>query len=82
MPSSSNDKPSSLSSATGGGKPATTQAAGDKSNFQMTKEGWGGRVSFQTSMGLKMTPDDIEEGNQILDAFRNIDAEQEASQRK
>jgi len=34
---------------------------------------YGGRPNFQHSMGLKMTPDDIEEGNRILEAFMEAD---------
>ncbi|KUI66403.1 hypothetical protein VM1G_01874 [Cytospora mali] len=88
MPSSNNNnnnknnQPSSSSSARdqSGNNPAA--AAGGKSNYKMAKEGWGDRVSFQHSMGLKMTPDNIHEGNEILDAFRSSDAEQQANQRR
>ncbi|CAF9905595.1 MAG: hypothetical protein GOMPHAMPRED_003278 [Gomphillus americanus] len=30
---------------------------------------WGGRENFQASYGLKMTPDDIDEGNAIIEAM-------------
>lgn len=33
------------------------------------KKYYGSRPNFQYSYGLKMTPDDIEEGNTILDAL-------------
>lgn len=82
MPSNKSSSSSSSSSSSAGGQPATTQSSSNQSNYQMAKEGWGDRVSFQTSMGLKMTPDDIDEGNEILDAYRDADAEQNANQRK
>ncbi|ROV91237.1 hypothetical protein VPNG_09695 [Cytospora leucostoma] len=75
----SNGKSSSSSSA--GRRTDTASQEGGQSNYRMVKDGWGDRVNFQASMGLGMTPEDIDEGNQILDAFRDADAEQ-ASQRK
>lgn len=42
-----------------------------KSKYQFIKEGWGNRINFQASYGLNMTPDDIEEGNAILEALMN-----------
>ncbi|KAF8427693.1 hypothetical protein EV426DRAFT_699759 [Tirmania nivea] len=38
---------------------------------------YGGRVNFQASFGLKMTPEDIEEGNRILEGFLQHDKEEE-----
>lgn len=35
--------------------------------YSIIKEGWGDRPNFQYSYGLKMGPDDIEEGNAILE---------------
>ncbi|THU97515.1 hypothetical protein K435DRAFT_778016 [Dendrothele bispora CBS 962.96] len=43
--------------------------SGPKSRYQIIKDGWGSRTNFQYSYGLKMTPEDIEEGNRILEAF-------------
>ncbi|KUI60897.1 hypothetical protein VP1G_08092 [Cytospora mali] len=80
--SSSSSSSSSSSFARGQSANNPAAAAGDKSNYKMTKEGWGDRVSFQHSMGLNMTPNDIHEGNEILDAFRRSDPEQQAAQRK
>lgn len=42
-----------------------------KSKYRFIKDGWGNRVNFQYSFGLKMTPEDIEEGNIILEALMN-----------
>lgn len=41
-----------------------------KTRYQTAKEGWGDRKNFQGSYGLGMDPDSFEEGNAILDAFR------------
>ncbi|KAF2146075.1 uncharacterized protein K452DRAFT_315333 [Aplosporella prunicola CBS 121167] len=43
------------------------------SKYQIVKEGWGNRPNFQASYGLKMTPEDIEEGNRILETFQELD---------
>lgn len=59
------------SSTTGGGS-----GGGEKSDYTMIKEGgWSSRSNFQASYGLSMTPDGIEEGNEILQSFRDADAE-------
>ena len=42
---------------------------------KIVKAGWGSRSNFQASYGLKMTPDDLEEGKAILKAFENADKE-------
>ncbi|KAJ3711553.1 hypothetical protein EV361DRAFT_919770 [Lentinula raphanica] len=39
------------------------------SRAQVARQGWGNRLNFQLSHGLRMTPDDIEEGNLILDGY-------------
>lgn len=44
-----------------------------KSKYRIVKDGWGSRPNFQASYGLKMTPEDLEEGNAILDAFLEDD---------
>ncbi|KAJ3827040.1 hypothetical protein F5880DRAFT_1609669 [Lentinula raphanica] len=58
-----------------------------RSKNQVIKEGWGSRPNFQHSHGLKMSehvptaslvpvvgpPEDIEEGNLILDAYMRQD---------
>ncbi|KAK2731313.1 hypothetical protein FQN57_003454, partial [Myotisia sp. PD_48] len=46
-----------------------------KSKREMVKDGWGTRSNFQASYGLGMTPDDIEEGDAILDTFLKADRE-------
>ncbi|KAK1218607.1 hypothetical protein PQX77_018707 [Marasmius sp. AFHP31] len=53
------------------------------SRNQIIEDGWGNRVNFQASYGLKMTPEDIEEGNLILEAFEKHDREEyEENQRE
>jgi len=51
-------------------------------NMPLTKsqiiKSYGGRPNFLASFGLKMTPEDIEEGNRILEAFIAGDEEEEA----
>jgi hypothetical protein len=42
---------------------------------KIVKSGWGNRSNFQASYGLKLTPDDIEEGKAILKAFEKADRE-------
>ncbi|KAF2181205.1 hypothetical protein K469DRAFT_589671 [Zopfia rhizophila CBS 207.26] len=37
------------------------------------EKGWGNRANFQASYGLKMTPDDLEEGDAILEAMQRQD---------
>ncbi|KAL7276506.1 hypothetical protein RUND412_000497 [Rhizina undulata] len=44
------------------------------SKYKLVKEGWGNRPNFQASYGLNMSPDDIEEGNAILEAMLAADA--------
>lgn len=61
---------------------STSNSAADKSNSAMVKEGWGGRSTFQRSYGLDMTPEGIEEGNRLLDGFRQADMEAEKRQKK
>lgn len=51
--------------------------------YSVIKDGWGSRPNFQHSYGLKMTPDDIDEGNVILDQLvRNAIDEWEEEQRR
>ena len=45
-------------------------------------QSYGGRLNFQASFGLKMTPEDLEEGNRILEAFIANDKEEEEAQRE
>ncbi|EJD37889.1 hypothetical protein AURDEDRAFT_173030 [Auricularia subglabra TFB-10046 SS5] len=42
------------------GRPRPTKSS-------IIKSGWGNRLMFQASYGLRMDPDDIEEGNLILE---------------
>ncbi|KAK7514560.1 uncharacterized protein IWZ02DRAFT_185967 [Phyllosticta citriasiana] len=58
--SNSNSSTSGNGGGGGGGKP---------SQYAFIKQGWGSRKNFQLAYGLKMDPDDIEEGNRILEAF-------------
>ncbi|OBT63286.1 hypothetical protein VE03_07955 [Pseudogymnoascus sp. 23342-1-I1] len=53
--------------------PSNPKASTDSpppTNYRIVKDGWGDRPNFQLSFGLRMTPEDIEEGNRILDGFR------------
>ncbi|KAL1968790.1 hypothetical protein VTN77DRAFT_1151 [Rasamsonia byssochlamydoides] len=54
----------------------TASAPKPKSKYQFVKENWGNRPNFQFSYGLKMTPEDIEEGNLILEALMEMDREE------
>jgi hypothetical protein len=47
------------------------------SKYKFIKDGWGSRPLFQASYGLKMTPEDIEEGNRILEALMEDEEEGE-----
>lgn len=82
-----NDKNSGSSangSTSGGHKqpaPSTCAGTGVKSKYAMVKEGWGTRTNFQYSYGLDMTPEGIEEGNKILECFREADMEAEKRQK-
>ncbi|KAI3612104.1 hypothetical protein WG66_016239 [Moniliophthora roreri] len=42
---------------------------------QIIKEDWGSRLNFQISYGLKMSPEDIEEGNLILEEMERQERE-------
>ncbi|KAL1672386.1 hypothetical protein EV122DRAFT_224768 [Schizophyllum commune] len=51
--------------------------------YSIIKEGWGNRVMFQASYGLRMDPDDLAEGEAILDQLlRNAIEDWEAEQRQ
>ncbi|EJD51096.1 hypothetical protein AURDEDRAFT_83432 [Auricularia subglabra TFB-10046 SS5] len=51
--------------------------------YSVVKQGWGGRPNFQHSHGLKMIPDDIDEGNIILDQIlKGAVEEWESEQRR
>ncbi|KAK7052989.1 hypothetical protein VNI00_004310 [Paramarasmius palmivorus] len=52
------------------------------SRNQIIKQGWGDRVNFQLSYGLKMTPDDIDEGNRILDVLEQNEREEWEERRR
>lgn len=62
------------SNSASSGSAAPSQGDPFKSNYQIIKEGWGDRPTFQASYGLPMDPDGIEEGNKILDGFREADS--------
>ncbi|KAL0058977.1 hypothetical protein AAF712_014314 [Marasmius tenuissimus] len=53
-----------------------------QSRNQTAKSGWGSRPNFQHSHGLKMTPDDIDEGNDILDQYCEADREMERQEQQ
>lgn len=57
-----------------------------RSKYRIVKDEWGSRTMFQSSHGLKMSPDDLEEGNLILEGYQmcervqwEADQEQRAS---
>ncbi|KAM5349363.1 hypothetical protein ACJ41O_005868 [Fusarium nematophilum] len=65
MPSQEPNKPSA-------NKPSANEGAGSSkpsTRYSIVKKGWGSRPNLQASYGLTMDPDDIAEGNAILDAF-------------
>ncbi|KAK7538506.1 uncharacterized protein J3D65DRAFT_622228 [Phyllosticta citribraziliensis] len=66
MPDTSK-KNTNSSSNTNSGKSGNSGAK--PSQYAFIKEGWGSRKEFQLSYGLKMTPEDFEEGNRILEGF-------------
>lgn len=41
-----------------------------RSKYRIVKDGWGSRRIFQSSHGLKMSLDDLEEGNLILEGYQ------------
>ncbi|KAF5372581.1 hypothetical protein D9758_005149 [Tetrapyrgos nigripes] len=63
---------------------SSKQRSGPRTRYQIIKDSWGNRLNFQLSYGLKMTPEDIEEGNAILDALEEQEKEdwKEANQNK
>jgi hypothetical protein len=46
------------------------------SKYKIIKDGWGNRPNFQASHGLGMTPEDLEEGEAILDELQKASATQ------
>ncbi|ESK91191.1 hypothetical protein Moror_2911 [Moniliophthora roreri MCA 2997] len=46
-----------------------------RSAYQIIKDGWGNRVNFQLSYGLRMTPEDLQEGDLILDVLEKHERE-------
>ncbi|KAF8441808.1 hypothetical protein BGX38DRAFT_1203548 [Terfezia claveryi] len=42
------------------------------SKYKIIKDGWGSRANFQGSHGLSMSPDDLEEGNAILEKLQEL----------
>lgn len=70
MPSS-NSKGSGSNS--GHQESSSKPASGSQTNYGTVKDGWDSRPNFQASYGLGMTPEDIEEGNAILDKMHEFD---------
>lgn len=64
----------SKSSSSGSATAGSDQGGSSNSNSQIIKESWGDRPNFQASHGLSMDPEGIEEGNKILDSFREADS--------
>ena len=44
------------------------------SKYKIVKDGWGSRPKFQAAHGLGMTPEDLAEGDKILDEMQKVDA--------
>ncbi|PSR81706.1 hypothetical protein BD289DRAFT_372325 [Coniella lustricola] len=64
-------------SPAGAGQGQNNQGApAPQTNYRMIKDGWGNRPNFQASYGLGMDPEGIEEGNRILESFREADRQQ------
>ncbi|KIL87637.1 hypothetical protein FAVG1_09346 [Fusarium avenaceum] len=61
-----------------------SSSAGNKrlTRYRVVKDGWGSRPIFQSSYGLGMDPDSIEEGNAILDAFIDYEMENNSAEKK
>ncbi|KAK9235403.1 hypothetical protein V1525DRAFT_410064 [Lipomyces kononenkoae] len=57
----------------GPGNSATNSKSFSVSKSSIIRDGWGSRANFQASYGLKMTPDDLEEGEAILNALLERD---------
>lgn len=62
-----------------GGRPATP---GSQSRSRTVKEGWSDRVTFPTSIGLTMTPNDVEDIIRVNDAFRRASADSQTNKRE
>ncbi|KAG0634231.1 hypothetical protein HOY80DRAFT_987487 [Tuber brumale] len=44
------------------------------SKYKIIKDSWGSRTNFQASYGLRMTPEDLEVGDNILEEMQRNDA--------
>lgn len=69
---------SGASSADAGTSAASTAPSSftfqPRSKYRIVKDGWGSRTNFQGSHGLKMMcPDDLEEGNLILEGYQECE---------
>lgn len=47
------------------------------SKYKIVKDGWGTRSNFQGSYGLGMAPNDLEQGEKILDAMLRANKEED-----
>lgn len=78
---SGNDKQESSSSSSADRQPATnttrTPADDEASHELIMNSVCGDRATFQHAIGLKMTPEDIDKGDRILDRARKTRAEEE-----
>lgn len=78
MSSSNNSSSNHGSGSNDQGKPSSgASSSSGTSKYAIVKDGWGDRRNFQASYGLKMTPDDLEEGRQILEKMQEYDAQNE-----
>ncbi|KAF9262745.1 hypothetical protein L218DRAFT_959896 [Marasmius fiardii PR-910] len=60
------------------GTPSRKMADNDskpRSRYRIIKDNWGNRVMFQNSYGLSMDPDDLKEGDRILDELERLEIE-------
>ncbi|CAI4213246.1 unnamed protein product [Parascedosporium putredinis] len=70
----------SSTNASSGRRASSGSGTQAPSAYRIINDGWGSRSNFQHSYGLDMSPEGLEEGNQIIEAFQEYD--QQASQRR
>lgn len=75
--SEANTNARASSSADAGTSAASTATSSStfqpRSKYRIVKDGWGSQTNFQGSHGLKMSPDDLEEGNLILEGYQECE---------
>ncbi|KKY30449.1 hypothetical protein UCDDA912_g09612 [Diaporthe ampelina] len=77
MTSNTNTSGSAAGSADAANTAANTATSSPtfqpRSQYRIVKDDWGSRTNFQGSHGLKMDPDDLEEGDLILEGYRRCE---------